>query len=136
MMRIPRGPWPSASLAALLVYWCALALGTHLPGDALPPTPYSDKSLHFYAFGGLAFLLAWTWRTRRAWLPGGPLFAVLVATTYAALDEYTQTFTPGRYGDVVDWYYDAAGAIAGTAAFWALDLLAQRLTRDALNETQ
>lgn len=136
MAKHPRGPWPHVALATLLVYWSALALGTHLPGAALPATPYSDKTLHFCAFAGLAFLLAWTWRTRRAWLPGGPVFAVLVAAAYAALDEYTQTFTPGRSGDVADWRADVAGAIAGTAAFWVIQVVAERLLRAATDRAQ
>lgn len=136
MVKLPREPWSQVALAALVVYWSALVLGTHLPGKSLPATPYSDKTLHFYAFSGLAFLLAWNWRTRRTWLPGGPGFAVLVATLYGALDEFTQTFTPTRDGDIVDWYYDVAGAIAGTAAFWVVSLVLARLLRHTPPDAQ
>ena len=76
-------------------------------------TPVSDKNLHFMAFFGLSFLLAWSWTTRRPFLPAGALFAVLVAVVYGAFDEITQAFIPGRFADVADWYYDAAGTIAG-----------------------
>ena len=109
--------WSHVSTAAVLVYWAAMLLGTHLPGPAVPSTPYSDKTLHFVAYAGLAFLLAWAWATRRRFLWGGPVFALLVAALYGGLDEITQTFIPGRFGDVLDWCYDALGAVTGVGAF-------------------
>lgn len=106
-----------------------MLLGTHLPGPAVPKTPYSDKSLHFIAYAGFAFLLAWAWTTRRRFLWGGPLFALLIAAGNGCLDEFTQMLVPGRYGDVVDWYYDVAGAVTGVAAFFVLELVSRRVLR-------
>jgi VanZ family protein len=110
----------------LLLYWAALVSGTHLPGSAVPATPVSDKSLHFMAFCGLAFLLAWTWTLRRPFLPAGAFVAVLVAVVYAAIDEITQNLVPGRSADVADWYYDVAGAVTGTAIFFGVDATFRR----------
>ena len=119
--------WSRVSTCAVLIYWAAMLLGTHLPGPAVPATPYSDKSLHFMAYAGLGFLLAWAWTARRPFLWGGPLFAVAVAVGYGGLDELTQTLIPGRYGDVVDWLYDAAGTLTGTGCFLVLELFVRRI---------
>lgn len=120
-------PWPRLTAGAAVVYWAALVLGTHLPGSAVPSTPYSDKTLHFCAYAGLAFLLAWAWTTRRTFLWGGAAFALFVASGYGILDELTQAFVPGRCTDVVDWCYDTAGALGGIAAFYVLHLSSRRV---------
>ncbi|MHB8970861.1 MAG: VanZ family protein [Pirellulaceae bacterium] len=129
MTRFSAVRWTHVSTFLLLLYWAALMAGTHLPGSAVPATPVSDKSLHFMAFLGLGFLLAWTWTTRRPFLPVGAFVAVLIAVAYAAIDEITQAFIPGRFADVVDWYYDVAGTIAGTTIFCAVDWLFRRVFR-------
>ncbi|HEY1083019.1 MAG TPA: VanZ family protein [Prosthecobacter sp.] len=93
----------------------ALSARSTLPPG--PPIPYQDKVLHFLYFsgGGFCFALAilgwrrpalpaWRW-----WLTG-TLFGMVAG----ALDEYHQTFTPGRSGnDVGDWLADWTGAGAG-----------------------
>jgi VanZ family protein len=40
------------------------------------------------------------------------LFAFLIASGYAATDEYHQTFVEGRHGSPIDWAIDSAGAVA------------------------
>jgi len=65
-------------------------------------------------FGEYALLCALWWRALRT-LVGGEralLFAVTVASAYAATDEFHQSFVPGRYGSPVDWLIDVAGAAA------------------------
>jgi VanZ family protein len=67
------------------------------------------KLVHFLEYALLCFL--W-WR---AFEPGlGPrraaLFAFLISSTYAATDEFHQSFVEGRTGTPVDWAIDTAGA--------------------------
>jgi VanZ family protein len=50
------------------------------------------------------------------------LFAFLLASGYAATDEYHQTFVDGRHGSPIDWAIDSAGAAAAA--------LRLRTTRD------
>ena len=135
MTRFTSVRWSHVSTSLLLLYWSALILGTHLPGSFVPATPVSDKSLHFMAFLGLGFLLAWTWTTRRPFLPAGAFVVVLVAVVYAAIDEITQTYIPGRFVDVVDWGYDVAGTIAGTAVFFAVNAVFRRVFRGRLPQS-
>ena len=41
--------------------------------------------------------------------------ALLVASAYAATDEFHQTFISGRHGSPLDWLIDTAGAAIGVA---------------------
>ena len=67
------------------------------------------KLIHFAEYALLTFL--W-WRALvTVTSPGrAALFAFLLASGYAATDEYHQTFVDGRHGSPVDWAIDSAGA--------------------------
>ncbi len=105
--------------AALIVYWVALCIGTHVPGGFAGTPWVSDKTLHFVAYVGLGFLLAAMLSlsgirdSRVYWT------ALLVAVGYGAIDELGQIPIPGRTADVVDWLADVAGAVAGVVC-WRL----------------
>jgi VanZ family protein len=79
------------------------------------------KLVHFAEYALLCFL--W-WRALvTVTTPSrAALFAFLLASGYAATDEYHQTFVDGRYGSPVDWAIDSAGAAAAA--------LRLRTTRD------
>ncbi len=73
MTRLASVRWSHVSTLLLLLYWAALMCGNSSSRlIRFRPTPVSDKSLHFMAFFGLGFLLAWTWTTRRPFLPAEP----------------------------------------------------------------
>ena len=115
--------WPSpltrTVAAALIVYWVALCIGTHVPGGFAGTPLVSDKVLHFVAYAGLGFLLAAMLSlsgirdSRIYWT------ALLVAVGYGAIDELGQIPIPGRTADVVDWLADVGGAVAGVVC-WRL----------------
>ena len=67
------------------------------------------KLIHFAEYALLCFLwwraLASVTSPRRA-----ALWAFLIASGYAATDEFHQTFVEGRHGNPVDWLIDSAGA--------------------------
>jgi VanZ family protein len=69
------------------------------------------KLIHFAEYALLCFL--W-WRALvTVTSPGrAALFALLLASGYAASDEYHQTFVEGRHGSPIDWGIDSAGAAA------------------------
>jgi VanZ family protein len=105
----------------VLVYLTALMTGTHLPHpEELISIEGHDKWLHFGAYFGLAFLMAfrlWTLRpvTWRALLTIGAL-----AAATGAADELTQLL-PGinRHCEFADWLADLAGVTCGLLA-WRL----------------
>jgi VanZ family protein len=69
------------------------------------------KLIHFAEYALLCFL--W-WRALVTVMSPGraALLAFLVASGYAATDEYHQTFVEGRHGSPLDWAIDSAGAAA------------------------
>jgi VanZ family protein len=67
------------------------------------------KLIHFAEYGLLCFL--W-WRPLASVTSPGraALFAFLIASGYAATDEFHQSFIEGRHGSPIDWAIDSAGA--------------------------
>ena len=84
------------------------------------------KAGHMFAFGVLAVLL---WRAiAPAAVRRGLLWSWVLATGYAATDEFHQSFTQGRHASVVDVGIDSAGAVIALCLLVAW--LAIRRTRD------
>jgi len=90
--------------------------------DISPPFQHFDKVAHFgYFFGGSGLLCAYLFRLN----PAPPtawkrliVTAVLCIAVVGLLDEYHQTFTPGRSGnDPFDWLADILGGTAGAFVF-------------------
>src|SRR4051794_2931222 len=75
------------------------------------------KIVHFGEYGLLCFLWWRPLRTvtnhRRA-----VLLALVIASAYAATDEFHQTFVEGRHGTPVDWLIDSAGAALVASRLW------------------
>ena len=104
----------------LVIYWLGLIWGTHVPDVPMPAPHYNDKLLHFLAYAGLAFLLYWTWVTRRGLSLIGAAVSLLIAIGYGVIDEITQGWVPQRVADPKDWAADLLGATSGVLLFWCL----------------
>ena len=108
----------------LAAYWLLLFIGTHIPRGQMPAIHHSDKTLHFLAYAGLAFLLAWAFPKEAKRPLAHVIGAWIVATFYGAADEITQ-LAVGRSADFWDWVADTLGAMAGLVfyvglrPFWA-----------------
>jgi VanZ family protein len=77
---------------------------------------------HMFLFGVLAVLWARVLQSQRRTL----LFAFLLTMLYAFLDEFHQSFVPGRTADPLDLVYDGLGAaLALTAWAWLRHRLAK-----------
>lgn len=118
-------------IAQRWLWWLSVAvwgvvLFTLSSQSTLPPgpeIPFQDKIIHFLYFsgGGFCFVLAYL-HGRGAplklglWALAGAVFGGCIG----ALDEFHQTFTPGRSGnDVGDWLADFTGAATGAlVACW------------------
>lgn len=80
----------------------------------------SDKLLHFgYFFGGAGLLSAALSLSHPGWSTRRRVFIVtLIVASAGALDEFHQSFVPGRSGnDPFDLAADILGAFAGSLAF-------------------
>jgi len=78
--------------------------------------PHLDKMAHIAAFGLLAFLLFQFVRSAGFTIRWPvPAVVVLVVTILGIIDEWVQSFAPGRIASLGDGLSDVAGA--GIAAF-------------------
>ena len=102
--------WGPAALWAAVLFFLSewSGLGIELVSGA-------DKWVHVGLFMILGLSLAWgKGRTES----GVPLFLFLfLGMGYGALDEWHQSFVPGRDASVGDWVADSAGVMLGLVLF-------------------
>lgn len=121
MPRFPRTPpfW----IVSFLLWSGLLWILSSRTGDMqdLPTFPFFDKVAHFVYFFAGGLLLSAIAYTRR---PDSPRWAfiivsnVLIIALIGALDEFHQSFVPGRSGnDPFDWLADVFGGFCGSLAF-------------------
>jgi len=95
--------------------WLALQVTlTSLPGKAIPiglPHPL-DWAGHFCLYGGLGALIARA-AALRLWPLRRLVWAGVLLSAWAALDELHQLFIPDRSAEVGDWLSDTLGASLG-----------------------
>jgi len=107
---------------ALLGYWAAMFIGTHLPVSSLPesiPITTHDRWLHFLAFAGLAMLLAFVMRSHSNGLRmRHAALVILICMIYASVDEWTQGAIQGREPSLSDLISDFWGAMTGIGLVW------------------
>jgi VanZ family protein len=106
---------------ALVSYWLALFVGTHVPVERVPKQAAThDKFAHIIAFGLLSAMFATTWELSAGRLNSRHLVrAWFVIALYGAFEEATQPMV-GRYASFYDWLADAIGAAIGIIFFvWA-----------------
>jgi VanZ family protein len=109
----PRRCWRRTAvfwLAALVLYWLVLFIGTHLPTQKVSGVAMAnDKAIHATAYAVLTTLVCIAWR-RIGGSPGllGRLVIAAGVLTYGAIDEISQPYF-GRSCDLMDWIADGAG---------------------------
>lgn len=109
---------PLLSRLMLLIYWPMLALATHWPrlnpqiaGHSMGDL-YLDKPIHLMAFGLLEGLMFRALPMGRACsLRVNLLGSILITSTYAYIDEYTQVFTD-RHFSTTDLLFNMIGILA------------------------
>lgn len=109
----PRRCWRRTAvfwLAALVLYWLAIFVGTHLPTQRVSGMAMAnDKLVHAAAYAVLTTLLCIAWRRVGGSLGlSGRLVIAAVVLAYGALDEFSQPYF-GRSCDLLDWIADSAG---------------------------
>ncbi len=100
---------------ALAGYWLLIFVLTHLPAKSLVTPDISDKLMHFLAYGGLGTMLCYSTSSKNVM----KRFAMIagVGILYAAVDEWTQGFVPGRYSDKWDFVADSVGILTAIGAY-------------------
>ncbi len=101
----------------LVVYWLAMFVSTHMPSGMIAHPRAWDKLLHFAAYAGLTFLLAWPVVARLGSSLATYAYLLMIAACYGAVDELAQIPIRGRRADIWDWVADMVGAVAGLVAY-------------------
>ncbi|MDC3250089.1 VanZ family protein [bacterium] len=80
-----------------------------------------DKQLHFWGYGFLTLTIAYALpskfvakRIGLSWV-----LVILFVASWGALDEFHQSFVPGRQVDLEDWKADVMGAVVFSSLFFA-----------------
>ena len=102
--------WGPAALWATVLFLLSELEGV---GRGLPTG--TDKLAHGGLYLILGLSLAWGKRRTQAGVPG--LLLLLMGVGYGALDEWHQSFVPGRFSTVGDWVADSAGVMLGLVLF-------------------
>jgi VanZ family protein len=76
-----------------------------------------DKALHVTEYAGFALLLCRALRGEGLRWWRSIALAVILASVYAATDEFHQLFVPQRSADVADWLADVIGATVGSSLY-------------------
>jgi VanZ family protein len=99
-------------------WWVVMFTLTHWPklgegGGFDLDIPHADKIAHFGLFCG--WFLLWSWALGHLGWPRFRITATLLilGTVYAAIDESTQAFVPGRSPSLADFGADALGLVVG-----------------------
>ncbi len=75
-------------------------------------TRWDDKFAHFAVYGLVGTL---TCRIGSGWRVAA--WSLIAVSSYGLLDEWHQSFVPGRSCDVFDWVADTLGAAVGIALY-------------------
>ncbi len=104
--------WGPAALWAAVLFLLSESSGLGLAGILLPGV---DKLAHGGLFLILGLSLAWGNQSTGTGVSG--LVLSLIGVGYGALDEWHQSFVPGRDSSVGDWVADSAGVMLGLVLF-------------------
>lgn len=118
---IARGSrWTAPALWAVVILvgtsWPSVSVGPDLAGF--------DKLVHFSMYAVLAALVLRSTPDARA--ARSCVATVLGVMLLGAVDEWHQSFIPGRSMSLLDWVADSAGALTGVLAVRFIPLLAPR----------
>jgi VanZ family protein len=106
------------------ILWAgAMFLVSSIPGNEISKLMIVswDKAYHVAEFAILVVAIAWSISRIRTsvWSPVVLVFAFVIAAAYAPIDEWHQSWVPGRDVSVLDMAADWAGCVVGgIASFW------------------
>ena len=102
--------WGSAALWAAVLF-----LLSELPGTGVSLPDDTDKLVHGGLYLILGLSLAWGKASTGSGVP--VVVLLLMGVGYGALDEWHQSFVPGRDVSVGDWVADSIGVMLGLLLF-------------------
>ncbi|SRR6056297_3073962 len=97
------------------IFFIFILIATPIPTTGSSEFTIYDKVVHFFLFGILSFLFAWTLRPyakRKNWR-GVNMLILIVVTSYILGGEYLQTLIPGREPALGDILAGLSGMLLG-----------------------
>ena len=80
--------------------------------------PVAGHLVLYGVLGPLLLVSLWSWVTGSAYRLRWPLIAISFGTLYGVMDEYHQSFVPGRSPSAFDVFIDGVGVVASVASLW------------------
>jgi VanZ family protein len=120
---------------AMTLAWAALIYYlSDQPGIDIPPLfPHQDKVMHLFIYAVLGFLAMGSCRATRCRHRAIHYWVVVsLVGLYGVLDEFHQSFVPGRHTDALDALADICGGLLGAGLMF---VLLRRTTPSAIPET-
>lgn len=74
----------------------------------------------YWVLGSLGLACTGSWKAAASRHVGWGLLVMSLGSAYGLLDEYHQTFVPGRSASPLDVLVDAAGVAAGVSTLWGV----------------
>lgn len=118
------------SLISALLWAAAIYYLSDQPSIDIPSAfRHQDKVLHLAAYFVLGvFSMGMMRMSSSGYRASQAILAILLAGLYGLLDEFHQSFVPGRDASALDFIADLTGALLGAGLIF---LLARRYTRRA-----
>lgn len=104
-------------IPSFIIFSISFYLSSQSTIEQMPTFSYADKIVHFICFGGLAFWVAFgcnSSENKKIKI----LLPTIIVSIYGIIDEFHQSFTPGRDATISDWIADTLGALFGSFVFY------------------
>lgn len=118
-------PSAAARWTPPIIWVVIILIGTSWPSVSVgPDVQHLDKVVHFTAYATLSALMLRATLTPREW--GTVAIIIAMVSAFGAVDEWHQSFIPGRSMSLADWIADSTGATVGSLAVRLIPYLTPR----------
>jgi len=102
-----------------ICYMLLISILSHTPQDDIPESIFLgpdgiDYLFHFVEYSILGFLLFRSLASDESVVDNAVQFSMLIGISFAILDEFHQSFVPGRHMSSADMVFDSLGVLFGT----------------------
>ena len=102
-----------------ICYMLLISILSHTPQDDIPESislgpDGIDYLFHFVEYSILGFLLFRSLASDESVVDNAVQFSMLIGISFAILDEFHQSFVPGRHMSSADMVFDSLGVLFGT----------------------
>lgn len=112
--------WRGAAALLALAHgaWIWWLSSQTFAGKSGPFWGFVSNSIHFALYAGLALLLLEVARRQGTWSRDALVGVLVLTVTYGIVDEWHQSWVPGRNADPFDVLVDLLGAVGAVSLWW------------------